>query len=220
MKGEATLVAETIEDGPAFREGADGGVVVELIEVDAGLLSLHQVDLLDEAVDREGDRSIPGAGEESGARLKALGLADGGVVALDHGNLAEDPDEGRDDELAPTVHREGEGLEHKMIAVAVDHDPREPVGLAPDETVNRLGKGLGFTQDKGAAETAVEKVGIELLLAARDAAGHDLRLGIVNRGAEGTVAEVLQRNHVARLRVSKSLLHLRRVDPVVAVKNA
>ena len=61
---------------------------------------------------------------------------------------------------------------------------------------------------------------VEILLSAREPAGDDLGVGIVNRASQWSIFEVLKGNDVPGLRVSEGLFDLRGVDPVVAVEDS
>ena len=104
-----------------------------------------------------------------------------------------------------------------MFPVAVDDDPGKSVGLAPDQSIDRILEPEILTMLESAFETPHEKVVIEFLLSSRDAACHDLGRGIVDRGAEGAILEILQRNDVARFGIPEGLLDFTGVDPVVTV---
>ena len=107
-----------------------------------------------------------------------------------------------------------------MVAVAIDDQAGEAVGLGPDEAGERFINAALLAVLDGLADAAGEEVEIEVLLAAGKAAGDDLRLRIVDGGAERAVAEILERDHVAGLRVAEGFLDFSRVNPLVTVKNA
>ena len=65
----------------------------------------------------------------------------------------------------------------------------------------------------------MEKFVIELLFPAGDAAGDDLRIRIVDGGAERAVLEILQADDIAGLGVAVCFFDLGGIDPVVAVEN-
>ena len=69
-------------------------------------------------------------------------------------------------------------------------------------------------------DAAGEEVEIEVLAAAREAASDDLGLGIVNGGAEGAVAEILEGDDVAGFGIAEGFLDFSGVNPLVTVENA
>ena len=124
------------------------------------------------------------------------------------------------DDLLAQVHGERERLDGEVVAVAVHDQAGDAVGLAPDEAAERFIDAGALAEFDGLADAAGEKIEIEVLAAAREAAGDDLRLRIVNRRAERAVAEILERDDVAGLRIAEGFFDFRGVNPLVTVKNA
>ena len=158
--------------------------------------------------------------EHFDAGLHALGLAVGRIVAKNDGGGVEQGDERVADDFLPQVHGEREGLDGKVVAVAVDDQAGQAVGLGPDEAGERFIDAALFPVVDGLADAAGEEVEVEVLLAAGKPAGDDLRLGIVDGGAERPVAEVLERDDVAGLGIAEGFLDFGGVNPLVTVKNA
>jgi hypothetical protein len=107
-----------------------------------------------------------------------------------------------------------------MIPVAVHDQAREAVRLRPDEAGECFVDGRLCPVSDGLADAAGEKVQIEILLAAGEAPGDDLRLWIIDCGAEWSIPEVLEGDYVTGLRVSEGLLDFRGINPLVTVENA
>ena len=154
------------------------------------------------------------------AGFHALGLAVGRIVAEDDGGGIEQGDEGVADDFLPQVHGERERLDGEMVAVAVDDQAGEAVGLGPDEAGERFIDAALLAVLDGLADAAGEEVEVEVLLAAGKPAGDDLRLRVVDGGAERAVAEVLEGDDVAGLGIAEGFLDLGGIDPLVTVKNA
>ena len=123
------------------------------------------------------------------------------------------------DKLFPLIHRQGQGLEHETIAVAIDDHPGQSVALAPDEAAElRIDSAPRSVLDR-LRNSPLEEIEIELLSPARKPARNDLRFGVVNRAAEKTVATILERDHIAVGGISKHLQHLAAEHPIVSMKN-
>ena len=158
--------------------------------------------------------------EHLDAGFHALGLAVGRIVAEDDGGGIEEGDQRVADDFLPQVHGEGERLDGKVVAVAVDDQAGQAVGLGPDEAGEGFIDAALLAVLDGLADAAGEEVEVEILLAAGKAAGDDLRMRIVDGGAERAVAEVLEGDDVAGLGIAEGFLDFGGVNPLVTVKNA
>lgn len=128
--------------------------------------------------------------------------------------------ERRDDQIEPLAHREGESLDDEMAFVAVHDQAGQAVGLAPHDAGEILVEIEPLSQFKRLPNPTEEELRIKILPAAGEPAGDNLRVGIVDRAAERTVVEILQRDHVSRLRIAEGFFHLRGVHPFVSVENS
>ena len=106
-----------------------------------------------------------------------------------------------------------------MFAVAIDDHAGQSVALAPNHAAQFWIDISTVTVLGGLRDAAFEKIKIEILPLPRKATRDNLRLGIVNRTADQTIAPVFQRNHVAIRRISENLQHLAGKNPVVAVQD-
>ena len=158
--------------------------------------------------------------QHSDAGRQLLRDPDRGIIALHDAGGIEQLPEGIGDQMAPLIHRRGEGLDNQQISVTVHDHPRQSIGLAPGKAVDRLRKVHGFPHGERPFQSAEEKVGIQILFAPGKSTRHDLGVGIVNRGAKRPVAVILQRHHITRDGFAGHLLNLRAVDPVMSVKDA
>ncbi len=165
-----------------LEELRDRAVVRQLVEVEAGLLRLQEVDHETQPADLELDLSRRLAEEHAGLQLHPLGPADAGIVSL---NNRARPERAQrfDDERLPLVHREGERLQHQVIAVAVDDHAGKPVALAPDEAAKTWIDPAAFAVCQRLRDSALEKIEVELLAFARETPRDDLRLAVVDRAA-------------------------------------
>ena len=219
-EGEASLVGEAVEHALALGEGGDFGMGLELVQIEAGFLAVVEIDFENQAVgiDLEGARVF--AVQHFDARFHALSLAVGRVVTEDDRFGIEKLDECVADGFLPQVHGEREGLDGKMVAVAVDDQTGEAVGFGPDESGQRVVDARVFPMVDGLADTAGEEIEIEILLPAGEPAGDNLGKRIVDGGAQRAVAEILERDDITGFRVTEGFLDLSGIDPLVTVKNA
>ncbi len=195
-------------------------VVVELVEVEAGLLALKQVGVEGAALVAHDERRRRLAVHRPLDLVEAFGLAHAALVALDDAAGGKDLHQGLDDQLLALRHRQGQGLQHQVVAVAVDDDAGQAVGLAPDQAAElRIDPGLDAAFQR-ALDAADEEVEVEVLAAVREQPGADLRLRIVDGAAQRLATRVLELHDVARLGVAVAGLDLGRVDPDMTVKNA
>jgi hypothetical protein len=89
------------------------------------------------------------------------------------------------------IHRQGQRLHHQMIAVAIDDQAGNSVRLRPDQTAQRGIERQGVAIGHRLLDTTCKELQIEVLSAAREPAGDDLRQRIVDRGAERAIAKIL-----------------------------
>ena len=161
-----------------------------------------------------------GSVKDPGFRLEPLGLSHRRVVAQDDTLGSEEVDEDLGDELLAPIHGQREGLQDKMRAVAVDNHSGQPIRLAPDKAAELWVEVKLAPQVTGHLDPATEKVLVELLPPPRKSARDDLALGVVDRGSERAVPEILDGNDLSGLGIAEYLLNLAGIDPIVAVKDA
>ena len=217
---EGALVGKAIQHLASGGVRGHGGVVRQLVEIKAGLLSVEQIDLEGDAVHRDLESAGRFAGEHAGVQFEALGFADRRVVALDDGAWREQFLQRFREQRLPLVHGQRERLHHEMIAVAIDDHAGQPVALAPDEPAETRVHLAPCAVIDGLLEPALEKVEVEILALPGKTPGDDLRLGVVDGGAEQPILPVLERHDVAIGRLPEGLEHLAGIDPVVPVQDA
>ena len=123
------------------------------------------------------------------------------------------------DQLFSLIHREGQRLQHKMIAVAIDDHAGQSVAFAPDEAAkSRIDPAPRPVLDR-LRDPALKEIEIEILFPPRKTPRHDLRFGVVNRAPEKTVAAVLERNDVAVGRIAEHFQDLAAEHPIVSMQN-
>ena len=105
-----------------------------------------------------------------------------------------------DDQFFPLIHRQGQRLEHEMVAVTIDDHAGQPIALAPDKPAKPRIDPAPRPIFHRLRDPALEKIEIEILFPARETARHDLRFGVVDRAPHEVVAPVLERNDIAVLR--------------------
>ena len=124
------------------------------------------------------------------------------------------------DDFLSQIHGQREGLDRKMITVAIHDQTGKAVRLGPNKAGESLVDPRVFPVLDGLADAAGEEVEVEVLLPAGKAAGDDLGLWIIDGGAEWAVAEVLERDDIAGFRIAEGFLNFGGIDPLVTVKNA
>ncbi len=179
---------------------------------------MQEIDIEPQAADFDGDwRRRRGALQNSGAQFESFGFSRGCIVPLNERFPSKKVDNRRDDQRFAQIHRHGEGLEHEIVAVAVENYPGKPVALAPDDSTQRRIDLSPVAIVRRLRDPAFEKIKVEVLTLPRKSAGHDLGFGIVNRAPDQFVAAVLKRNNVAIGRSPENLQHFAGEDPVVSM---
>ncbi len=149
VDGEAAGVAEAVEHFASGGELAHTMAVLPLVEEEAGLLALLDVDAEVEAVfDDRATRGLAVAAHEARARLEPFQLARLGVRALVDRLAAGELGERVEDRIAPALDAGSEELRHQHVGVAVDDEARQSVGFGMDQAhrvaVLRRGQRLAY----------------------------------------------------------------------------
>ena len=218
--GKAALVAEAVEHAPALGMLGHELIIVDLIQVQAGLLAFPHVDLEGHARALHLERRRLLAEQHVLAHFHALGLAHRSVIARGDGHGVQQLAQSRHDEFLTQRHRQRQGLQHQMVAVPVHDQARQAVGLAPHQPAQVGVDAQRVAHVQGALDAALEEVGVQMLAAERVAARDDLRARIVDRAAEGLAAQVVEDHFIAGLRIAGDDLHIRGIHPVMTVKEA
>ena len=140
VHAEGANVAEAIEHATPVREAPHGAAIVLLVEEEAGLLAVLDVDGEREAVLAHGDdgrarrgRPVPPALVERkpllGARRRVVALVDGAHVLS---AVSKRLEQERVDGVAQALHAHGADLCHQDMLVAVDHEAGHAVRLRED----------------------------------------------------------------------------------------
>src|SRR5205823_14719853 len=109
------------------------GIIRRLIEIKTGLLRVQKIDIELQTAEFNGDRSrrrVPF--QNSGSKFETFRLSDSRIIALDDRDRSKKIDNRRDDERFPQIHRQGQGLQNEIVAVAVEDYPGQTVALAPN----------------------------------------------------------------------------------------
>ncbi len=190
-EAEAAVVAETVEH-PAVRVTRGRLAVLALIEEQAGLLPAPRIDGVGDAGFVDADRLRHDAVQHLDLLLEAFERADFRIVAREDafraGHLGEQPDQRR----RQAIHPLRQGLHHEIVAVAIDDQRRQQVGLAVHEAE---GGGVDLQRvaeaNRGVEPRAPERLVDRHLIrrhCARDHADRDLRLIAEERVAEDAIA--------------------------------
>src|SRR5436190_8951356 len=109
--------------------------VLPLVEEEAGLLALLDVDAEVEAVfDDRATRGLAVTAHEARARLEPFQLARLGVRALVDRLAAGELGERVEDRIAPALDARGKELRHQHVGVTVDDEARQAIRLGVDQT--------------------------------------------------------------------------------------
>ena len=225
VEGKAAGVGEAVQHGVAGGEAGDCPAVVLLVEEEAGLLAVLEIDVVVDAV--LADLGLGGGGvdltrqlEPALALLEALFGTQGLVVPLVDAvdGLAVGPqdfgEEGEEDGLQ-LLHADAEGLGDEDVVEAVHGQAGELVGLAEDDPA---GREVGRFEDSlavgpGVLDAAAPEAGVEGVVGvAGDEADADLAL---ERDEAGAKVSALRAHHVGEGSVLR--LCLRELEDVVLV---
>ena len=225
VEGKAAGVGEAVQHGVAGGEAGDRPAVVLLVEEEAGLLAVLEIDVVVDAV--LADLGLGGGGvaltrqlEPALALLEALFGPQGLVVPLVDAvdGLAVGPqhfgEEGEEEGLQ-LLHADAEGLGDEDVVEAVHGQAGELVGLAEDDPAGREVGGLedGLAVGPGVLDAAAPEAGVEGIVGvAGDEADADLALERDEAGAE---VSALRAHHVGKGPVLR--LCLRELEDVVLV---
>src|SRR6266545_7611934 len=217
LEGEAALVGEAVQDAPAG-VGPGRGMVLALVEEEAGLLAVVEVGQVRDPVLLHLDRRGDGPVEQADLRFQPFELAHLGVVALeDPLRLEQLPKRVHDLALAP-VHTLGERLHDEVVAVAVDHQGGEAIALAVDHAVGGGARGHRLAPAQRRGQPLAEEASSQGLAALHHAEA-DLRPRRVEGEAEGPALRPLHAHQRARGDAPVAR-HVRTEDPGVAALDA
>src|SRR5688500_90017 len=127
---EPARIAEAVEHRATGGEAAHSLAVFALVEEEAGLLALLDVDAEVQAVLDDGAaRRLAVSPDKADPLRKLLELAHFGVRALEDRLAGGELGQEIEDRLAPALHAGGEELRHQHVGVAIDDQAGQPVGL-------------------------------------------------------------------------------------------
>ena len=195
-------------------------VIVELVEVETGLLAFDEVRVKGTAAVTHDKRLRRLAADHAFDLIEAFREAHRALVALHDAARLQNLVQRLHDHVLTLRHAERERLQHQKIAVAVHDHAGQTVGLAPDEAAQAQIDSGGLARLHRALDASREEVLVEVLAAVGEKAGADLRFGIVNGAAERLSAHILQAHHISRLRITGAFLDFGGIDPHVTVKEA
>ena len=208
---------EAVEHAATLRQARHRATVELLVEEEARLLAVLEVDVVLDAVfahDAAGGvgRDLPLKGKPALVERQALLLAHLGVVALVDAHdalavLAQHTHKRRQDDGLQALHTHREHLRHENVLVTVDHKAWEAVGLGEDEAA-AVGVGLAAGQCRGThaglavlpspAHLALPELDVEAVICvARHDAHANLRLKRDGTRAQVSALLVHHVHHVA-----------------------
>lgn len=186
--GEASRVREQVENAAAACEPLNEISRVALIEVEAALLSLREVDLVATAAfaDQQGMRRI-GPPERLLHGLEAVPARRRGVVASIPGPRARGPPERFGHEGRPRAHPRARAADDDGVRVAIDHEARKPVSLGVDQpyAVGSGEKRIGRASRDRCIDACADARITRRILSDREQSDSDLRGGCEVAEAEG-----------------------------------
>ena len=173
---EAAVVAETVEQ-PAARISGGRGPILALIEKQPGLLAAAQIDVVLDAAFGDGDRVRHLAREHLDALLEPLEEPRARVVARENAARVQKIVQRRDDRWQQTIHPLRQRLHDEVVAVAIDDERRQQIGLAVDEAVCRRVDGERLAERDRRLDAPAYQPVVRRLLAVRQHPKRDLRRG-------------------------------------------
>ena len=130
------------------------------------------------------------------SELHAFRFANRAVVALDDAFRRQCFGNGLSDQVFALIHRQRQGLQCHIVAIAVDDDSREAIAFAPNDPAQ-------FWTDAGEflpvldrpLDPPHEEIAIEHLFPSGKTTRDDLRLRIVDRRAQHPVSLICEGNY-------------------------
>ena len=220
VDGEAAGVAEAVEHFAPCGERAHALAVFALVEKEAGLLALLDVDPeIQPVFDDRAARRGAVAAHEARARLEAFELARLGIGALVDRLAAGELGERIEDRIAPALDAGGEKLGDQHVGIAVDDQAGQAVRFRVHQAqrIRVLGGGQALAHGKRAHYPVAEERGIDLLgrIEGPDPRA-DLRRGAVRRARPCFPGSVAHLDGIAALRLVGDALDRAGKDPRMA----
>ena len=191
-------------------------VVLPLVEEGAGLLPAEDVEAHPDLALAQLERPGLRPGHDALHLRQPLQLADPHVVPLHHRPEPERVDEHPGQPRLAAVGGRHERLDHRHVAVAVGHQPRQQIGLAVHQPDEALVPEAPRAERDRVGDPAGQELVVDRHLVAGDEPERDLGAGRPEGLALEPPAPVHHRHRVARLDARGDLLHVRPVDPEVA----
>src|SRR5262249_16912862 len=217
---EAAGVAEAVEHLAARGELAHALPVLALIEEEAGLLALLDVDAeVEPVLDDRAARRVAVAAREADAGGQRLELAHLGVGALEDRLRRGELRERVEDRVAPALDARGEELRHQHVRVAVDDQAGQAVGLAVHQA-QRVGVApcrQRLAQRERALDAPAEESRVHFLARVEGPhASADLRLRAVRGAPVRFPGSVLDLHRIARAGLARYLFDRAGEEPGMA----
>ncbi len=216
------MIRKTIQHAPAAGILGHGQIIIGLIQVKPRLLPGQQIDLEVQAADRDrhDDLIARWPVQHRHAKFHPFRLAHRRVIAQDNPLRLELLSKHFRDHVRTPVHGQRQGLHDQRRTIAVNHQSRQPVTLAPDQAERLSHDTSPPPVFRRLRDASLEKIGVEKLPLPGEAPGHNLRAGVVDRTAQQPVATVLQLHDFAVLGLAPALEDLGSINPVVTGENA
>src|SRR5215471_8584782 len=122
--------------------------------------------------------------QNSGAQFEPFGLSHGRIVSLYDRFRAKKIDHRLHNQLFSLIHRQGQRLENKKVAVAIEDHAGKSVAFAPNDAATPRINLSPVTVFVCLRDAAFEKIEIKILALPGKTAGDDLRFRIVDRAPD------------------------------------
>ena len=200
VQREAAGVGEHVEDSAPFCQLAHHGAALALVEEEAGLLSVEDVDFEEDAVLGGDDLPVGLAVNPADFRCNLLVLSglDGGFEA-DGLRVGQQLGEQLREGSAQSVHAHGVHLHDEVSVVGVDDETGHAVALAVDEAEHvglRVRQQDGLAELNGVQQLAAPEVAVDVVLLEAENA-HGDGGGLVVSGGEVLALRVIDFHDVA-----------------------
>ena len=190
------MVTERVEQ-PATRVAGRGHVVLALVEEEPRLLTVADIDLVLDAVELHGHVVGHLAVDHTDTRLESLELPHARIVAFDDTGGAGALDEQPGQQWQQRVGALRQRLHDQHVAVAIDHDRRQQVGLAVHETPGRAVDGERLAEPQRGIEAGAPKRLVHGTVVVGQHAQGDLRLIAEERVPQHAIAGAAYAHHGA-----------------------
>ena len=219
VHGPLALIAEHVECAAAVRTRLGTLAVLALVQEQTGLLTVDQVGLEREPADRDRDLLGYVTPPDPAVLIQTFELPERGVGDQDGALRLEHLLERDAQRLQLLIHAARQYLHREHVAIAIDHESRQLIGLAIHHSYRVLARVKCLAGALRALETLDEEVGVDLVAAARQHARADQAVAIDVGLAKERAALIQHLDDATVLDRALPLLDLVGEDPRVAAAN-